>query len=124
MTPGRYRATAYLLEPRPSDAEAQLRRAAGTVPVAVRDGLGLGTFFLALLTLIGLPVFLVGRILDDGLIDALGASGPGLAVLAGLWLVVLIAWRLPVVRRVDRADEEIARQYPDLVISLTRRSAH
>lgn len=122
VTPGAYRAAVYLLESRRGDMDAQLRRAAGTLPVAVRDGLGIGTFFLAVLTVVGLPVYLIGRILGDGLAGAVDGLGLGLAVLALLWLAVLVAWRLPVLRRVDRADEDIAREYPDLVIALSQRS--
>ena len=118
VPPGGYRATAYLLEPEPSDVDARLRHAAGTLPVAVRDVLGIGSFFLAMVTVIGLPVYLVGRFLDGGLAGAVDGLGAGLAVLAPLWLVVVVAWRLPLLRRVDRADAEIARQHPDLVIAL------
>jgi hypothetical protein len=119
VTPGHYRAAAYLLEPRPREVEAQLRRAAGRLPVAARDALGMGTFLLGLVTVIGLPVYLLGRILEDGLAGAVDGFGLGLAVLAPLWLVVVVAWRLPLLRRVDRADEEVARAYPDVVIALT-----
>jgi hypothetical protein len=118
LTPGDYRATAYLLEARPGEIDAQLRRAAGMLPVALRDGLGIGTFFLGVLTVIGLPVFLIGRVLDDGLAGVVDGIGLGLAVLVLLWLVVLVAWRLPVLKRVDRADEDVARRHPDLVIAL------
>jgi hypothetical protein len=122
LTPGDYRATAYLLEARPGEIDAQLRRAAGTLPVALRDGLGIGTFFLGVLTVIGLPVFLFGRVLDGGLAGVVDGLGLGLAVLVPLWLALLVAWRLPVLKRVDRADKDIARRHPDVVIALTHRS--
>jgi hypothetical protein len=118
VTPGDYRASAFLLDPQSNEMEAQLRRTAGTLPVAVRDVLGIVTFFLGVLTVIGLPVYLIGRALDGGLAGAGDGLGLGLAILVPLWLVVLVAWRLPVVRRVDRADEQVARKYPDLVIGL------
>jgi hypothetical protein len=120
VVPGDYRASAHLLEPERNEVDARLRRAVGTLPLALRDVLGMGTFLLGALTVVGLPVYLVGRALEGGLVGAVDGLLLGLVVLAPLWLVVLVAWRLPIVRRVGRADEAIARRYPDMVITLKR----
>jgi hypothetical protein len=118
VPPGTYRATIRLLEPQGVDMDRELRRTVGRLPVALRDGLGFATFLLAALTVIGLPVYLLGRAIDGGLSGVLDGLVVGLSILAPLWLVVLVGWRLPVLRRVDRADEDIARRHPDLVVTL------
>jgi hypothetical protein len=120
VEPGAYRASAWLLD-WPTDAyDAALRRSAGRVATAARDGLGLFTFLLAAATLIGLPVFLVGRALEGG-IAATAAAIPAAAVLLiPLWVVVVVGWRLPAMRRVAAADASTARRFPDAVLLLDR----
>jgi hypothetical protein len=123
VRPGRYRVESHVLSWPPRQVDDELRRSVGPVPVAVRDGLGLGTFFLAMLTVIGLPVYTIGRMLDDGLGGAGEALAMGAAVLVPIWIVVILAWRLPVLRAVNRADAAVADRHPDIVVALTHHRA-
>lgn len=120
VEPGRYATTVLILDWPAAEVDRELRRRAGGLAVGIRDALGLGTFFLGALTLVGLPVFLVGRALDDGLAGALASLGFAGLVLVPVWLLVFLAWRLPTVRAVDRADEAVAALHPDVVVSLER----
>lgn len=120
VEPGRYSATALLIQWPAREVESDLRRKAGRRSVAVRDILGLATFTLGVLTVVGLPVFLIGRAIDDGLAGVAGTLVLAGAVLLPLWLLVILAFRLPVVRRVDRIDAAVARSHPDAAVVLHR----
>lgn len=120
LRPGRHEATALVLDWPVRDVDSELRRAAGRVPVAIRDALALITFFVGAVTLIGVPVFAIGRALDDGVEGLLGALGMAAIVLLPLWVVILVGWRLSIVRRVTGVDEKIARRHPDAVVTLAR----
>lgn len=120
VRPGRYEATALVLDWPVRDVDSELRRAAGTVPVAIRDALALITLFVGAVTLIGVPVFAIGRALDAGVEGLLGALGMAAIVLLPLWMVILVGWRLPIVRHVTGIDEQIARRHPDAVVTLAR----
>lgn len=120
VEPGRYSAEALLIQWPAQKVEGDLRRAAGRLSVAIRDVLGLATFGLGALTVIGLPVFLIGRALDDGLGGVAGTLVLAGMVLVPLWLLVIVAFRLPVVRRVDRIDAAVARSHPDAAVVLHR----
>ncbi len=102
------------------EVKADLRSAAGAVPVGFRNWLSTGTLLLAALTVIGFPVFLVGRGLDDGLVGVAGALGSGLLVLVPIWAVVVLLWRLPILRRVTRAAQPVAMAHPDALVVLER----
>jgi hypothetical protein len=120
VEPGAYRASAWLLDWPTDSYDAALRRSAGRVATAARDGLGLFTFLLAAATLIGLPVFLVGRALEGGIAATAAAIPAAAVVLIPLWVVVVIGWRLPAMRRVAAADVSTARRFPDAVLLLDR----
>lgn len=118
VNPGRYAATVRVLDWPAPKLDSELRRAAGTVATAIRDGLGMFTCLLGAATLIGLPVFLLGRALDAGLAGVGEGLGLALPILVPLWIVVVLLARSPLVRRVDRADAALALRYPDAVVEL------
>jgi hypothetical protein len=118
VSPGRYTATVRVLDWPHADLDSELRRAAGTVATAIRDGLGMFTFLLGAATVIGLPVFLLGRALDAGLAGVGEGLGLALPILVPLWIGVVLLARSPLVRRVDRADAALALRHPDAVVEL------
>lgn len=118
ISPGTYEGRVFMLSWPPQVHERYLKQVSGRLPVFVRDLLAMVAFLLAAATFIALPVFLIGRALDDGLAGVARTLPFAAAVFIPLWVIVIGIWRLPVLVAVDRADQEFAVQHPDAVIQL------
>lgn len=118
VAPATYAATVWLLDWSDREYDEALRRSVGGTAIAARDAIAWLAMIVGVLTVIGMPIFLIGRVLDAGLAGLLQAATLSGAVLVPLWIAVLVGLRLPIVRRTDRADAAIELAHPDVVIQL------
>jgi hypothetical protein len=123
VDPGEYDATVLALDWPAEAYERAVIATVGATWVRVRDILGIASFLLALLTLIALPVVLIGRFLEYGIGGALFSLSYAAVALVPIWVIVVLLWRLPQLRNVDRVDRRVALRHPDTVVVLTRRPA-
>lgn len=102
-----------------AEFERRWRAEAGAIGATAVRVLGL---FTGLLVLVSLGLFIPTVVLltkPAKLWEGIVRVGPWIG---GAWVFVLVAWRLPPVRRINAVRERLEREQPDAVVSLRRLS--